>query len=356
MNRNLKKYIAIMLSLAMLLCLGACGKKVAEAPSDPNRIVIGDYEVLYQKSEIMKDEDGTDVVVFIGQFTNNSKAVACYAWNVYEKVYQDGTELDAAVIFLSEESYEALNDSQFTEIQPGNSLEIKSAYKLRDREHPVQIQYSDLMDKYTAELTIDLADAELIEENEEGDSEAESGDGEDTLDSLWEPDDGIGMDGAGVWTLQEIRDLAEANGDICSAILLGYSTDISSLLTEMDLTDCPFIQEIPKENYIELTDGGTEIYCIIPTDPSASLAVNEWIMDETNGFYGETGQVLYRSESGDPILLRANPSDVVPSTQVVIVDSAGESLDWNPSVSLYDGKMQIPWYSPGVTDLTDYGD
>ena len=246
MNRNLKKYIAIMLSLAMLLCPGACGKK---------------------------------------------------------------------------ESYEALNDSQFTEIQPENSPEIKSADKLRDREHPVQIQYSDLKDKYAAE-----------------------------------PDDGIGMDGAGVWTLQEVRDLAEANGDICSAILLGYSTDISSLLTEMDLTDYPFIQEIPKENYIELTDGGTEIYCIIPTDPSASLAVNEWIMDETNGFYGETGQVLYRSESGDPILLRANPSDAVPSTQVVIVDSAGESLDWNPSISLYDGKMQIPWYSPGVTDLTDYGD
>lgn len=174
------------------------------------------------------------------------------------------------------------------------------------------------------------------------------------VEDWWEPDKGAGMDGAGVWTLQEVRSLAEANGDICSAILLGYSTNIASFLAEMDLTDYPFISEIPKENYVELPDGGTEIYCIIPTDPSASLAVNEWVMDETNGFYGETGQVLYRSESGDPILLRANPSDVVPSTQVVIVNSAGESLDWNPSISLYDGKMQTPWYSPGVTDITDY--
>lgn len=175
------------------------------------------------------------------------------------------------------------------------------------------------------------------------------------VEDWWELDKGAGMDGAGVWTLQEIRSLAEANGDICSAIFLGYRTDIASFLMETDLTNYPFISEIPKENYVELPDDGvTEIYCIIPTDPSASLAVNEWVMDETNGFYGEPGRVLYRSESGEPILLRANPSDVVPSTQVVIVNSAGESLDWNPSLSLYDGKMQTPWYSPGVTDITDY--
>ena len=155
-------------------------------------------------------------------------------------------------------------------------------------------------------------------------------------------------------SIDDIRDIAAANGDICAAMFLGYATDIDSYLTENDLSDYPFLAEIPRENYVEEPDGGMEIYCIIPADPTASVAVNEWIMDESNGYYGETGQVLYRSESGEPILLRANPSDAMPGTQVVIVDGDGQVLDWNPSLSLYDGSMNTPWYSPGVCDMTDY--
>lgn len=155
-------------------------------------------------------------------------------------------------------------------------------------------------------------------------------------------------------SIDDIRDIAAADGDICAAMFLGYAPDIDSFFLENDLSDYPFLFEIPKENYVEEPDGGMEIYCIIPTDPASSVSVNEWIMDESNGYYGETGEVLYRSESGDPILLRANPSDVVPGTQVVIVDNNGEVLDWNPSLSLYDGSMNTPWYSPGVCDLTDY--
>ncbi len=155
-------------------------------------------------------------------------------------------------------------------------------------------------------------------------------------------------------TIDDIRNIAAEKGDICAAMFLGYATDIDTYLAEIDLSDYPFLAEIPRENYVEEPDGGMEIYCIIPTDPTASVAVNEWIMDEDNGYYGETGQVLYRSESGEPILLHANPSDAMPGTQVVIVDNNGQVLDWNPSLSLYDGSMNTPWYSPGVCDLTDY--
>lgn len=154
-------------------------------------------------------------------------------------------------------------------------------------------------------------------------------------------------------SIEDLREIASANGYLCAAAFLGYSydMDIASFLEEVDLTDYPFLSEIPAENYVEQPDGGYEIYCIIPADPGSSLAVNEWIMDESNGFYGEPGQVLYRSESGEPILLRGNPSDIVPGTQVVVVDNAGEVLEWNPSLSLYDGSMM---YCPGVLDFTNY--
>lgn len=153
------------------------------------------------------------------------------------------------------------------------------------------------------------------------------------------------------WTVEELRALSTKQGDLCAAAFLGYGTDIASFLSETDLTAYPFLSEIPEENYIENPNGGTEIYCIIPADPLSTLSVNEWIVNESNGFCGETGQVFYRVESGEPILLRTNPSDAVPGTQVVIVDNSGQGLIWNPSLSLYDGTMNIPWSCPGVTDV-----
>lgn len=153
-------------------------------------------------------------------------------------------------------------------------------------------------------------------------------------------------------TIDDLRLMAAGSGDLCAAAFLGYGTDLASFVEEA--ADYPFLREIPEENYVVQPDGGNEIYCIIPADQSASLAVNEWIMDESNGFYGEPGQVLYRSEEGGPVLLCINPSDVVPGTQVTIVDSLGEVLEWNPSLSFYDGTMNTPWHSPGVSDFTDY--
>ena len=158
----------------------------------------------------------------------------------------------------------------------------------------------------------------------------------------------------GAWTLDDVRAEAKSKGFICSAVALGYGIDIQSFIAQTDLTDYPFIVNIPKERYVETADSGDEIYCIIPTDTTSSVAVNEWLMNENNGYYGESGNILYKSESGEPILLRANISDVVPDKQVVIVNSSGEVLDWNPALSLYDGKLVTPWYSPGVLDITVY--
>jgi|GEM_PF-4794483 len=118
--------------------------------------------------------------------------------------------------------------------------------------------------------------------------------------------------------------------------------------------DFPFVRELPQENIVQT--GGREVYLIIPLDENASVAVNEWVCDETNGFVGETGGVLYRSDRGEPILLCCNVSDAVPDTQVVIVDGDGRTLDWNPRVSLTDGKIVTVSNGEYVCDLTMYAE
>jgi len=87
----------------------------------------------------------------------------------------------------------------------------------------------------------------------------------------------------------------------------------------------PFVADIPYERYIETN--GNEMYCIVPRDPESSVAVNEWIASPTGGSYGE---VLYRSESGEPIIITCNEEPTVPNVKVVIVDSNGDVFEFSP--------------------------
>lgn len=152
MKKNRIRFMCLLLAVVMALGLAACGK--AEEPSDPNHIVIGDYELQYKSACIMKDSDGKDAVVLTMDFTNNGEEPADYMWSVYEKVMQDGVELEGAIIFESEESYKTVTDSQMTEIASGKTIEVCSAYTLRDMENPVEVTFTDLLETYKGKITV----------------------------------------------------------------------------------------------------------------------------------------------------------------------------------------------------------
>ena len=160
---------------------------------------------------------------------------------------------------------------------------------------------------------------------------------------------------------KELREKAQENGCICSVAFLGTSLDLeegmagflASEEAEQYLDAYPFIKEIPDEGRITHPDGGYEVYCIVPTDPEASVAVNTWEINEDNDFCGESGQVLYRSDCGDPILLLGNLSDIMPSLDVEIVDREGRVLSYQPFLSLYDGSLSV---LPEIYDFTMYHD
>ncbi|MBQ8833595.1 MAG: hypothetical protein IJ001_01550 [Oscillospiraceae bacterium] len=90
--------------------------------------------------------------------------------------------------------------------------------------------------------------------------------------------------------------------------------------------DLPFLLTIREENIM-----GTfgYLFCIVPADENASVAVNRRPWNPQNESYEEP-EVLYRSESGSPILVMCPNEDWIPDTEVVITDSNGTVTIWSP--------------------------
>ncbi len=99
-----------------------------------------------------------------------------------------------------------------------------------------------------------------------------------------------------------------------------------------------FIRSIPQERVVD--DSGS-LFCVVPHDPTATVAVNRVRWNEAKGDY-ETVEVLYRSESGEPILLFvSNDLGSVPTdtTELLLTDSHSDTLSWYP----IPGMVALPY-------------
>ena len=120
----------------------------------------------------------------------------------------------------------------------------------------------------------------------------------------------------------------------------------------------PFVQNIPRERVV---GNGGSLFCVVPRDPDATLAVNRIRWNPQNEDYDNL-EVLYRSESGDPILLYACADmgeSPYPDTEVIVTDSTGKTVTWYPIYGItalpYDYEYDLPLgYSFTVCD-EDYG-
>ncbi len=90
--------------------------------------------------------------------------------------------------------------------------------------------------------------------------------------------------------------------------------------------DLPFLSAIREENVI-----GTfgYLFCIVPADEKATVAVNRRPWNAQTESY-EDPEVLYRSESGSPILVMCPNEDWLPDTEVIITDASGTVTVWSP--------------------------
>lgn len=117
----------------------------------------------------------------------------------------------------------------------------------------------------------------------------------------------------------------------------------------------PFLAEIDPAHIV---GGVGHLYCIVPQDENASLAVSRvhWDM-ETLAYVVD--EVEYRMESGEPILLFANldSSADADDTAVTVISENGQRCEWHPMRN-EDGTVRLPGEGVGdrLLDFTQYRD
>ena len=142
------RLFCVLLAAAMLLSLAACGK---DDPKESNSLQIGDYALLYKGASIMEDSDGNDALVLTLDFTNNSKDSGSYVWSISETAMQNGAELAVATVFTDSDSY----DSQFADVAPGETLELRTAFVLADTTSKVEVTFEEAFGDKTGKITVD---------------------------------------------------------------------------------------------------------------------------------------------------------------------------------------------------------
>lgn len=100
----------------------------------------------------------------------------------------------------------------------------------------------------------------------------------------------------------------------------------------------PFLLTVPEGN-IAGTEG--ELFCVVPVDENATVAVNRGVWNDSREAY-DYEEVIYRSESGEPILVMCGYDRGISDVQVTITDSEGNVTVWYPEI--YNGSI-IPLYN-----------
>jgi hypothetical protein len=111
-------------------------------PESEGEGAIGDYYVKILGVARTTDYDGNPAVVVTFNWTNNSDKAASFMWSTNTQVFQGGIECETAFIFDSD-VYSAENS--MLDIKPGASLDVQSAFVLRDAETPISVEVSELI-------------------------------------------------------------------------------------------------------------------------------------------------------------------------------------------------------------------
>lgn len=80
----------------------------------------------------------------------------------------------------------------------------------------------------------------------------------------------------------------------------------------------PFIADIPESNIIKHTAVDGEVWCFVPADENASVAVNSIAWDPESENYAVL-DVLYKSEKGEPIVIICNGAGESPDVEINMV-------------------------------------
>lgn len=101
---------------------------------------IGDFKYVVKGAKLTKDWEGKDAVLITYEFTNNSDSPISFDGSLDDKLYQDGIELESAI--LSDDNESKLFDT--VDLKPGITKEVKKAYLLRNKKSEIEVEIQEL--------------------------------------------------------------------------------------------------------------------------------------------------------------------------------------------------------------------
>lgn len=166
-----KRVIAIASTIALTGCLGlfGCGgdepaaiadnesaqtEGATEAAESAEEAPASDYEVTIDGAEVMEDYEGNPAVVVTYSWVNNSEEATSAAVALNAKVFQNGVQLEPAVV-----SEDIEGDGYMAEVKPGAGTSYGLAYVLDDQSD-ITVEVSELIsfdDTVLAEATFSVA-------------------------------------------------------------------------------------------------------------------------------------------------------------------------------------------------------
>lgn len=159
--------------------------------------------------------------------------------------------------------------------------------------------------------------------------------------------------GVGVYivTVEDYRDfhsegVYKATYTIYHQYTMGVGPNRDGIMLLLSMADRDWAMFCYAEHII---GGAGHLYCIVPVDENATVVINRVQWNEKTKT-DEVTDVLYRSESGEPVLLFANLDGIAyeADTQVFITDNNGNTCEWYPSL---DAMSHL---APCISEAGDY--
>ena len=278
MKQIKKRLFCLLLAGVMAFSLAACGKDTP-ADSNSNSIKLEDFEIVNKGACIMKDFEGYDALVLTLDFKNTGEESGSYLWMINELATQNGEDLVTTVIYTNPETLDALTDSKWDEVAPGETHEIHTAFVLNDTTSKVEIEFSQLLGSKSGKITIDPST--LSRESATGGSE-QSGEAGSTAtgDPLLDWWNGSWY---GWWTMSSCYGYYEGMDgqwwDVCGTIEFGEDYMGTITLWDVDYTaDNPMAYVAAS-----LSDAGTSEYGAVMSEggwfTNVALEHADWIID-----------------------------------------------------------------------------
>ena len=100
------------------------------------------YVVTIDDSRVSKTYDGKPALIVDFTFTNNSDESASFMFTANAKAFQDGIELESAIIG-DDKKYDS--GAAMKDIKPGKSLKVQAAYVLDNKKADVEVEVTELI-------------------------------------------------------------------------------------------------------------------------------------------------------------------------------------------------------------------